>query len=942
MRRINTFSKVSLGLVISFLGVFFALSSVVYAGQFYPNGYDRCLANSGGRQSFRSIQYACRKAVEKSQNACASWLGPSGNSTSLTVNLYAPRGTASVALSLYGMCTDKTDTSSTMTIGNDGGSIYGYDNFTRGAPWGNVTTKTVYIDVAKFKAGASVIVRGTTKIYLRVVYVLRGHSDAGSYDYDLTTIYLTESEPEQPAVNLCQAWMPESYPNSNEWWGQTSIVVKARNTAGRFGNTMSGAWHHNNLNPTGEIGPIYAMPTDHIEWHSCYYPGVQTTAFTEVSDVNGNIVNGGADGMWQYDWSKYTYVYLPDGEENCQDHHPSVGYMELYRGYQWRVGEWQNRFQVGSALGYSAGGDYGPGQSWWRSDFERSGGRGMGTSRGGDVGSILTQAGYTGGPAYASISSYTPSHDIHDWVERWRKVGLNQWESYMNWEVVCTNSFEDDIRSASAGGTATDSATVIIPYNFKLDTGVSIGGNDIYAGETGITVNSAWVRVGTKYNNYTIAEYATVVPKAEVVLFAYVSDRSDGGGGGTISGAASCDSINSRKQCYEVKRVSFNDLNGGGSLSGSTDEVPGMAGTYNVFDASAGDYMCFVTAVNPYTSGADDATGDYAGDGMYKFGYPACQVIAKRPSFQVWGNDMYSNSSIDAAVSEKRNIFVAYGDNVQGKFAMTGGWGKNKFGSWVEEGLMLGGSASTGNLSSGAAMGNNGDWSRAYAGNNEDFYTTLSPLTISNYNAGYSVGGSGLYIYPDDDARRALIDYWVNNNYVNTASGATIVRSNAGSIGNVTVPKKNTWIYNVSGTFTVAGNVVYQDGYSNSTLRDIPKVIIYADNVNIYCGVTEVDAIIITKPGGTVNTCANAGGGDDDPARANPLKIFGMVIADNVVLGRTYGRAAWKGSGADGEQVAAEVFDFDSSILLWSEFMASSAETDTMQVVYQNEIAPRY
>ena len=44
----------------------------------------------------------------------------------------------------------------------------------------------------------------------------------------------------------------------------------------------------------------------------------------------------------------------------------------------------------------------------------------------------------------------------------------------------------------------------------------------------------------------------------------------------------------------------------------------------------------------------------------------------------------------------------------------------------------------------------------------------------------------------------------------------------------------------------------------------------------------------------------------------------------------------------NGQLAAAEVFDFDSSILLWSEFMASSSETDTLQPVYQVEIAPRY
>ena len=62
------------------------------------------------------------------------------------------------------------------------------------------------------------------------------------------------------------------------------------------------------------------------------------------------------------------------------------------------------------------------------------------------------------------------------------------------------------------------------------------------------------------------------------------------------------------------------------------------------------------------------------------------------------------------------------------------------------------------------------------------------------------------------------------------------------------------------------------------------------------------------------------------------------------MLFRSYGQAAWDGKdeNKNGQTKAAEIFDFDSSILLWSEFMASSAETNTYKKVYQNEIAPIY
>lgn len=993
MRKIRVFSILSLVSTVSFLVAAFVLGGVAYAGQFYPDGYQRCLASSGGRQNFNSIQYACREAVESGhgngQNACASWLGTSATDTSQKVYIYITKGMTTAAINVYGMCTDRPNTSADMYTLYDGGSISGIGNFTRGAPWGNVTSRAGTLDIAKFKNGATVFTRGTTTVYYRFIGLIRGHSDAGSYDWDRYQIFLIESEAEPYNPNLCQAWMPSSYPASGSNGGTTSIVVKARNTAGRFGNAMSGAWHHDNANPTGEIGPIYAMPTDVIQWHSCYYPGVQASAKTDVSDINGTTVNGGADGTWEYEWSKSTYVYLPDGRENCQSHHPSVGYKRLYMGWMENLGrDWQNKYQVGSDLGSGAGGDYGPGEYSWRDDFQRDGNRGMGTTKGSDVGRVLTQRGITGIPIVSSIGSETPSHDIHDWVTHYRPkyddYTIAQWkllygidlsgemEPYDVWEVVCTNSFSDDIRSASVhDGPATDSATVIVPYNFQNSTGVEVAQDVIYSAEE-IEVTKAWVRVGTRYNNLTIADYATVVPRVDVVMFAYVSSSSDGGGGGMISGNASCNNIDA-KQCIEVKRASFTDLNAGGNLSGSTDDVPGLPGVYNAFDASAGDYMCFVTAVNPYTSGPDDAHGDSAGDGMWKFGYPACAVIAKKPTFQVWGDSLYSyKGGVEGNISKKRYLYHNYfrSKTNLGPFKPKGGnYTITNFTSWVEESLNISNGATT-TVASGAATGYKvGDKTRA---GTTGTICDVSPLTLSNAgcNINNGVGNSGilstmisssLVNSGDKTNRDELIKYWVGNGTVvkgscgtrwggtcktvESASGETVRYVTGGSMSvSGTIGKRETYLVQSSGNVTIDSNLVYTN--TNYTLvQDIPKVIIYANNIYINCWVERVDAILITKPGGTLNTCYNDGGDVNARQRSTQLKIFGTVLTDKIVLGRTYGAAAWNGShngGKTTDEEPAEIFDYDSTIPMWSEYMSGSAETDTLQITYQHELAPRY
>ena len=230
-------------------------------------------------------------------------------------------------------------------------------------------------------------------------------------------------------------------------------------------------------------------------------------------------------------------------------------------------------------------------------------------------------------------------------------------------------------------------------------------------------------------------------------------------------------------------------------------------------------------------------------------------------------------------------------------------------------------------------------------------------------------------LYPEDSEREALIDYWTGGATDPGAAsgvGTDVDLSGVASIGasipsgsgatiryieptgdlsiHGTIGRRTTVLIKSNNLVTITGDVVYENSYSSGdTLREIPKLVIYASNVDIRCGVGEVDAIIITKEGGTVNTCAEHPDIPDPAdhittsARSKQLKIFGVVIADNIVLGRTYGAAAWGGSGySNGQGEAAEVFDFDSSILLWSEFMASSSETDTLQQVYQVEIAPRY
>ena len=749
-----------------------------------------------------------------------------------------------------------------------------------------------------------------------------------------------------PPADLCEAWKGEfsAYDSSNETHGESGVVMKIKITNARFGGVGLGDWND---------GPIYAMPTDTAAWHTCYYPGVETTANTEVSSVNGN------------NWGNYTKP-LPD--DTCIAMYTTNQYPVTYKALWQAVGSgnWLNRFDVtGHALPeFLNAGTNVPGDTDIQ---ERDNSK---TTERGDSGKTFTENTNTQRPKAASISYSNETKDVNkcpccpdppeqecDDPDDSDGDGDKECHDKACTETndcwCCTNTYASDLANASVDfGSNTDTASVIVPYNFINITGVDIGTDLVYAGEHDFEMDQTWTYTTTRYNPVTLASYATRVPNAKIRLFAYVTSNPGSFSGGIRSSNNGCSVIGSvAKQCVAPESEKTMTLNGDESLGGDADRIWGHK-IYNTFDASAGDYACFVSAVWPAEVTSDTTTDTGWSGAQWRYSTPSCALIAKRPSFQVWGSDMYSNATINAVPGKKRNVYNAYRTNMN-NFVKTGvgSLGETIYGSWVEEGLTLGGSADTENLASGAATGYNGDSNKAYVGNSasSNFDKDRSPLTLSNYNGSWNVGPSGITVdLSTNDKRKELVNYWTSGSH-GTVSGAIIDYSTSNTIGTTTVYKKHTMIWDVSGTVEITGDIKYQKDFdTNDTLRSVPKAIIFADDVNIRCTVSEVDAIIITKVGGTVNTCSEHSSTPASDARISDanrdrqLKIFGMVITDNIILGRTYGQAAWDGSGANGQQVAAEVFDFDTSILLWSEFMASSAETNAYHSTYQTEIAPRY
>ena len=944
--------------------------SAAEAYEYYTssNGYQKCVSDSNRPNIYSVTNYACEKATAKAQNACASWIGPANDSSSNVIDATGASG--DIPIKIWGMCTYYENTSSMMQIMNhsDGDSITcsgGNCNFTRTGNWGasSIGSKDATLNVAKFIAHAPTVVIGGQTYYYRVVMLKRQHGGNTSRDVDFSYIYLKadSSITPTPVVGTCDSvnWPnPTSYTNSDENEGTTSVDIRIRNTASRFGGVGYGTWND---------GTIFAMPTDQIAWHTCYYPGVQTTTNTEVSSVNN--VN----------WDNYESP-LPDDVCLASDSsRRNVSYEKLQNAVKKPTisHDWQNLYSLSgdATTGNLIGGSAGLGET---GVLESDNGRPTTVD---DVGKELIEYADTGEPVHAKISSAGYGNTTVEYSCPCCTHGPDQDGKYHDDDGdecspssdsndcaggCCTNTYSSELKNATVEwDNPPDHASVKIPYNYQKRTGVNIYDDVVYAGES-TKIKEAWTMIIPRWNNNTLAAYATKTKdESEIRLYAYITPNSNGDKSSfETTDANGCHAIRTtNKQCIELDDDS-KVLNQNGKLEGDEDRFF-KGNNYNVFDASAGDYMCFVSSVTKEASnGYEDMTD--AGNGRLAYSEPACAIIAKRPSFQVWGSDMYSNSEINAKTAAKRNVYNAYKDNISHDFDKTGS-GSTIYGSWVEEGLILGNdglghSGVTTDLASGAATGLNTYSKMAYSGSTGDFCNDQSPLTLANYDgSGCRVSGSGITLNLNNDDRRKLISYWIENpgdSSPSSPTGATINYTNYSTdttISAMTIPKSTTEIIEVDGKLTIGDDITYDGHYNNdfttnNTAKDIPKMIIYANNVDIKCSVEKLDAIIITKEGGTVNTCSDASNNDSDPKRGKQLKIFGMVITDNIVLGRTYGSAAWKGLNAgelydpakNGQKEPAEVFDFDSSILLWSEFMASSAETDTLQVVYQVEIAPRY
>ena len=334
---------------------------------------------------------------------------------------------------------------------------------------------------------------------------------------------------------------------------------------------------------------------------------------------------------------------------------------------------------------------------------------------------------------------------------------------------------------------------------------------------------------------------------------------------------------------------------------------PSVTGV-DIGDVPVGTRVCFALSVQPRSNS----------DTQWGHSKPICTVVGKKPKVQIWGGDIGVRGEIDTSTSVK---------SIAGT--------QRTFGSWVEYGAFSVGINTR--FASGSGLNNQTDnnqvaWSKLTFANKDDTgvdafgqYTTSAGFRPLPSIASYFESVSNKQPVGAASADLGSLTF-VNGSdvIVRTAADLTIT-------GGV-IPAGRSVIILATGTVTIDGNITYPNG-PFTTIRDIPQVVIIAQNIRIKDSVDHVDAWLIAKD--TINTCYNFAGNLTSGKCNLRLEVNGAVVTGKLLLNRTAGSDTGDQSGDP-----AERFNLRPDAFLWASLQARGS--NKAKTIYSTELPPRF
>lgn len=361
--------------------------------------------------------------------------------------------------------------------------------------------------------------------------------------------------------------------------------------------------------------------------------------------------------------------------------------------------------------------------------------------------------------------------------------------------------------------------------------------------------------------------------------------------------------------------------------------------------AQVGDLICRIMTIRHYNWETHDSS-----DTNHRISYPKCYRIAKKPSVQVWGNDVRvgSNSSVVTGLPveqyKKSSIITTVGAVISGATDLSyGGWGEYGMVTPIQGTIQ---SASGGGLS-GYGTGH-----AAPSGVSASDRNKLSFANVREYGKWGAI-----------QAQPNIGNQFTSN--VHTHSGNIALSNFATGIYTVTSPTTKisgevgagrSVIIKSKGTVVIDGNVTYAQS-SHHKPSDITQLVIVAKNIIIKDNVSRVDAWLIATPNsantqdGVVSTCET----EDKPNLTDiytnelsasvcnkELHINGPILARELQLRRTFGAEPTPGdTDGAGYGRAAETINMRADAYLWAANYISNT-TGNIATDHTIELPPRY
>lgn len=693
---------------------------------------------------------------------------------------------------------------------------------------------------------------------------------------------------------------------------------------------------------TPEVQELYAKPTDEISFTHYYYPGAQGTRYTEGNESdynkpenNGKIVFIPPRNAWVESSNTFTI-------QNRENTNTFVTNNNNYNFAQYGQILTQDGNTFTGVVGNSN-----------NTTISTEGTRITSDAVGAIGDSAIRQSLYTTFGSNSASGHHTANCGAGCTVT-YRNGGDDKWYNYTRNMTYGESSY----------------ATVNVPYNYTNTGSYDSGGEFIYSGDT-ITTSGTKINVNKRHNNLVGEDYATKTPETTIRLYSFFTENRDRSEGADWEQ----NGVNTDPCAYYQNQLGYNGctkigentsiFNQSNNLNGVTESAGIGESTFNVPDIKAGSKLC--VGISIYPSGSTDTSPS---NGKTYISRAYCRVIAKKPSFQIWGGSLYSAGNVKAYESRK---YLLDGIHTYTPIREQGQTGR-VFGSWVEYGIIANGIVS--GVSSGAATG------YAYpgllvdaanpGGNTSVGFCDRSRLSFSNTNC--MSGTTGQFGSSGESASKQT----VKQKYAATAAetedrnNGSLLKLNLSNASSYTVKDNIRYTYS-SGDIAITASsklsggvthVIYAKGsviiYGNgaplsyndsnyANIGDIPQYIIIADgNIHIDSEVTRIDAILVTE--GTINTCTSFNPSTNHLTLATKdtgtnevtgvycgkqLRINGAVIADSIKLYRIYGAATGLNS-----IVPAEIINYTPSIYIWGNNNASNSRPE-VHTTYQHELAPR-